>query len=76
MIEFWKFEFGQINTSNCCCAPDSWQEASSCRIPVEQYQQIIDILFQNVSLEVSLNTTEMFLVFMEKKGKRVMPFPV
>lgn len=38
--------------------------------PDQQYQQIIiDILFQNVSLEVSLNTTEMFLVFMEKKGK-------
>lgn len=39
--------------------------------PDQQYQQIIsDILFQNVSLEVSLKAAEMFLVFMEKKGEK------
>lgn len=82
--------WGLINTSDGCCSPDSWQEASSCWkvghvsvfrgqkgrpdlsadpcatkldvltqfCPDQQYQQIIiHILFQNVSLEVSLNAT-------------------
>lgn len=75
MVSVFRGQKGRPDLSADPCATKLDVRTQFC--PDQQYQQIIiDILFQNVSLEVSLNPTEMFLVFMEKKGERVTPFPV